>query len=182
MVNLAPHAHKLPRQLSGGQRQRVAVARGLALNPRLLLLDEPLGALDALTRGTLQDEIVRLWESDRKTVLLITNDVDEALLMADRIIPLTTGPGATLGEPVNVTLDRPRDRKALNHNPEFKRLRSLVTKQLLAYGEQRRAATARALPLPDLLPEDISRGRPLFAWGLQPKRRAEASAPVPSAA
>ncbi|HET7537606.1 MAG TPA: hypothetical protein VFJ90_14195, partial [Candidatus Didemnitutus sp.] len=126
------------------------------------------------------DEIVRLWESDRKTVLLITNDVDEALLMADRIIPLTTGPGATLGESIEVSLARPRDRKAINHNPEFKRLRSLVTKQLLEYGEQRRAATAITLPLPDLLPEDISHGRPLFAWGARPKRRA--AAPVPSAA
>jgi len=91
-VNLTPHAHKLPRELSGGQRQRVSVARALAMDPQILLLDEPLSALDALTRATLQDEFERIWEKDKKTVVLITNDVDEALLLADRIIPLTPGP------------------------------------------------------------------------------------------
>ena len=98
MVNLTPARDKLPRQLSGGMRQRVSVARALAMDPQILLLDEPLSALDALTRSTLQDEIERIWEADKKTVVLITNDVDEALLLADRIIPLSPGPGATLGD------------------------------------------------------------------------------------
>ncbi|MBI5768574.1 MAG: ABC transporter ATP-binding protein [Verrucomicrobia bacterium] len=155
MVNLTPHAHKLPRQLSGGQRQRVSVARALAMDPQILLLDEPLSALDALTRSTLQDEIERIWEAEKKTVVLITNDVDEALLLADRIIPLTPGPGATLGESVTVTLARPRERKALNHDPEFKRLRALVTNQLLAYGAKRKSTVTRKLTLPDILPEDL---------------------------
>ncbi|MGH7955860.1 MAG: ABC transporter ATP-binding protein, partial [Opitutaceae bacterium] len=119
MVNLTPARHKLPRQLSGGMRQRVSVARALAMDPQILLLDEPLSALDALTRSTLQGEIERIWSAERKTVVLITNDVDEALLLADRIIPLTPGPGATLGDSVRVTLARPRERKALNHDPEF---------------------------------------------------------------
>jgi nitrate/nitrite transport system ATP-binding protein len=165
-VNLTPHAGKLPRQLSGGQRQRVSVARALAMDPQILLLDEPLSALDALTRATLQDEFERIWEKDKKTVVLITNDVDEALLLADRIIPLTPGPGAHLGDSVKVTLARPRDRKSLNHDPEFKRLRALVTNQLLGYGAKRRATVTKKLILPDLLPEDLdaprtTRRRPL---------------------
>jgi nitrate/nitrite transport system ATP-binding protein len=166
MVNLTPARDKLPRQLSGGMRQRVSVARALAMDPQILLLDEPLSALDALTRSTLQDEIERIWEADKKTVVLITNDVDEALLLADRIIPLSPGPGATLGESVTVTLARPRERKALNHDPEFKRLRSLVTNQLLSYGERRKSSITKRLTLPDILPEDLdvprtSRRRPL---------------------
>jgi len=159
MVNLTPARDKLPRQLSGGMRQRVSVARALAMDPQILLLDEPLSALDALTRATLQDEIERIWEADKKTVVLITNDVDEALLLADRIIPLTPGPGATLGESVTVTLARPRERKALNHDPEFKRLRALVTNQLLGYGARRRATVTKKLILPDILPEDLDAPR-----------------------
>ncbi|HYC73034.1 MAG TPA: ABC transporter ATP-binding protein [Opitutaceae bacterium] len=183
MVNLTPHAAKLPRQLSGGQRQRVAVARGLAMDPQVLLLDEPLGALDALTRGTLQEEIVRIWEGDKKTVVLITNDVDEALLMADRIIPLTTGPGATLDAPVPVTLERPRVRKDLNHDPEFKRLRALVTQRLLGFGARRQTTQTRRLALPNVLPEDLTRGRPLLAWGMRARRRDEVrEVPVTSVA
>lgn len=166
MVNLTKARDKQPAQLSGGMRQRVSVARALAMAPQILLLDEPLSALDALTRATLQDEIERIWEVEKKTVVLITNDVDEALLLADRIIPLTLGPGATLGDSVSVTLARPRDRKALNHDPEFKRLRALVTNQLLAYGAQRKATVTRKLTLPDILPEDLdaprtTRRRPL---------------------
>lgn len=166
MVNLTPARDKKPAQLSGGMRQRVSVARALAMDPQILLLDEPLSALDALTRATLQDEIERIWAVDQKTVMLITNDVDEALLLADRIIPLTLGPGAHLGESVPVTLARPRERKALNHDPEFKRLRALVTNQLLGYGAKRRSTLTRKLTLPDILPEDLEvprtgRRRPL---------------------
>ncbi len=166
MVSLTPARDKKPAQLSGGMRQRVSVARALAMDPQVLLLDEPLSALDALTRATLQDEIAQIWERDHKTVVMITNDVDEALLLADRIIPLTLGPGATLGEPIAVTLARPRHRKALNHEPEFKRLRALVTNQLLGFGERRRTTVTKKLILPDILPENLeaprtSRRRPL---------------------
>jgi nitrate/nitrite transport system ATP-binding protein len=159
MVNLTKARNKKPAQLSGGMRQRVSVARALAMDPQILLLDEPLSALDALTRSTLQDEIERIWEADKKTVVLITNDVDEALLLADRIIPLTPGPGAHLGDSVAVTLARPRDRKALNHDPEFKRLRALVTNQLLGYGARRRSTVTKKLILPDILPEDLDAPR-----------------------
>ncbi len=155
MVNLTAHAKKLPRQLSGGMRQRVSVARALAMDPQILLLDEPLSALDALTRATLQDEIAQIWERDHKTVVLITNDVDEALLLADRIIPMTPGPGAKLGPAIAVPLARPRDRKALNHDPEFKRLRALVTNELIGYSASRKTTITKRLVLPDILPENL---------------------------
>lgn len=155
MVNLTPARDKRPAQLSGGMRQRVSVARALAMDPQILLLDEPLSALDALTRATLQEEIAEIWERDHKTVVLITNDVDEGLLLADRIIPMTPGPGACLGASIPITLPRPRDRKALNHDPEFKRLRAQVTAQLLDYGAAKQTTVTRHLVLPDILPEDL---------------------------
>ncbi|MBP9128556.1 MAG: ABC transporter ATP-binding protein, partial [Elusimicrobia bacterium] len=102
MVKLESASNKKPHELSGGMRQRVAVARGLAMKPRVFLLDEPFSALDALTRATLQDELLRLWEENRQTVFMITNDVDEAILLADRILPLTKGPGATVGPAIPV--------------------------------------------------------------------------------
>ncbi|MDF3055989.1 MAG: cmpD 2 [Rariglobus sp.] len=159
MVKLSHAKDRLPKQLSGGMRQRVSVARTLAINPRILLLDEPLGALDALTRATLQDEIASIWQTERKTVILITNSVDEALLLADRIIPLTIGPGATLGESVPVSLARPRDRTALNHDPEFKRLRALVTNQLLGFNASRKTSVTKKLIRPEILPEDLDAPR-----------------------
>jgi nitrate/nitrite transport system ATP-binding protein len=134
MVNLADARNKRPSQLSGGMRQRVSVARALAMSPRILLLDEPLGALDALTRATLQDEIERIWRQERKTVVLITNDVDEAILLADRIVPLSAGPGATLGPAVEVDVGRPRDRKTLNHDLRFRRIRNCVIEYLVGAG------------------------------------------------
>jgi nitrate/nitrite transport system ATP-binding protein len=159
MVKLSHAKDRLPKQLSGGMRQRVSVARTLAIQPRILLLDEPLGALDALTRATLQDEIGGICQSEGKTVILITNSVDEALLLADRIIPLTIGPGATLGESVPVNLARPRERTGLNHDTEFKRLRALVTNQLLGFNAARQTSVTRKLTLPDILPEDLEAPR-----------------------
>ncbi len=154
MVNLAPALEKRPAQLSGGMRQRVAVARALALNPDILLLDEPLSALDALTRSRLQGEILRIWSQDKKTVVLITNDVDEAILMADRVIPLNPGPNATLGPHFPVSLARPRDRTALNHDGQFIRLRKAITEYLMGAGVHRASAGAQAnvVPLPQVKP------------------------------
>ncbi|MGH8535423.1 MAG: ABC transporter ATP-binding protein [Gammaproteobacteria bacterium] len=160
MVNLSPAREKRPAELSGGMRQRVSVARALATQPRILLLDEPLSALDALTRATLQGEIARIWDQDKKTVVLITNDVDEGLLLADRIIPLTHGPDATLGPAVPVELLRPRDRKAINHDPRFKQTRHQVMDFLLGVGVQHRKTVTRKLRLPEIEPEDLSYGKP----------------------
>lgn len=149
MVNLAPARDKRPAELSGGMRQRVSVARALAADPRVLLMDEPFGALDALTRAVLQDELGRIWKQSRKTVLLITNDVDEGILLADRIIPLSAGPRATLGPAIEVDIARPRDRKALNHEPRFKAIRGAVYEYLLDSSAQRkRAHAAKAAPRP----------------------------------
>jgi nitrate/nitrite transport system ATP-binding protein len=154
MVGLGPARDKRPAQLSGGMRQRVAVARALAANPDVLLLDEPLGALDALTRAKLQDEIVRIWGEEKKTVLLITNDVDEALIVADRIIPLNPGPRASLGPSFKVDLARPRDRRALNHDARFKDLRKDVTQYLIDAGDRRASvAAAKVIQLPALSPK-----------------------------
>lgn len=137
MVNLTPARDKRPAELSGGMKQRVSVARALATEPQILLLDEPLSALDALTRGTLQDEIERIWEENRTTVLLITNDVDEAILLADRVIPLSHGPAATLGPESVINIGRPRDRRAVNRDPAFRAARSAVIGYLLGAGGRR---------------------------------------------
>ncbi len=158
MVNLTPARDKRPAELSGGMRQRVSVARALSTQPRILLLDEPLSALDALTRATLQGEIARIWDQEKRTVVLITNDVDEGILLADRIIPLTHGPDATLGPAVAVDLPRPRKRKAINHDPRFKQTRHRIMDFLLGAGVQNRNTVTRKLHLPDIEPEDLSYG------------------------
>lgn len=152
MVGLSHASDRRPAELSGGMRQRVAVARALAMSPEILLLDEPLSALDALTRSKLQDEIERIWEADRKTVILITNDVDEALLLADRIIPLNPGPGATLGPAFKVDLPRPRDRAAVNHDPAYTALRAKITDYLMRAGAGHVASDGRGRILPNLTP------------------------------
>ncbi|MDD9720790.1 ABC transporter ATP-binding protein [Sulfitobacter sp. PR48] len=144
MVGLAHAAHRRPAELSGGMRQRVAVARALAMEPDLLLLDEPLSALDALTRANLADEILEIWEADKKTCVLITNDVDEAILLADRIIVLN--PDGTLAAPIPVTIPRPRNRDAMNHDAGFKKLRAEVTQYLMDVGIAAKVAETRHLP------------------------------------
>ncbi len=151
MVGLEPASQKRPAELSGGMRQRVAVARALSASPDILLLDEPLSALDALTRANLQEEILRIWEQDRKTVILITNDVDEGLLMADRVIPLKPGPNATFGPEFNVDLPRPRDRAKMNHDPAFKALRARITQYLMDIGIKT-AASEATVKLPPIRP------------------------------
>ena len=153
MVSLTGAEWKKPHELSGGMRQRLSLARTMSMQPRILLLDEPLSALDALTRSVLQDEIVRIWEEDKRTVLMITNDVDEAVLMADRIVPLTPGPKATLGREFAVTLPRPRDRTTLNFNPDFKKLRNEVTRYMMQNNEDaKQLRVADDIELPNLKP------------------------------
>jgi len=152
MVGLAHARDRKPAELSGGMRQRVAVARALAMRPDVLLMDEPLSALDALTRAKLQDEFADISEKERKTIILITNDVDEAILLADRIIPLTPGPNATLGPEFKVNLPRPRDRGAMNSSDEFIRLRAEVTEYLIQIGIERHKDVEQELNLPNVVP------------------------------
>ena len=152
-VNLSHATHKKPRELSGGMRQRVAVARALAMKPELILMDEPLGALDALTRGNLQEEILSIWSEDKRTALLITNDVDEGVFMADRVIPLRPGPNATLGPEFDIKLERPRDKTEMNHLDEFKKSRNEIIEYLMEIGEERTAGIEKThYVLPDLVP------------------------------
>jgi nitrate/nitrite transport system ATP-binding protein len=152
LVNLTPARDKRPAELSGGMRQRVALARALAMEPSMLLLDEPLSALDALTRANLQDELMRISALGRTTVLLITNDVDEAILLADRVSALLPAPAGRLGETFEVGLPRPRGRKALNRDAGFIARRKTLTEYLLALGAGRRGCASAAPPLPDVQP------------------------------
>jgi len=131
MVSLSQARDKRPAQLSGGMRQRVSVARALAMEPEMLLMDEPFGALDALTRATLQDELAKISAAANTTMLLITNDVEEAMLLGDRIVPLGAGPNASLGPSFEIAAARPRSRKDLQHDPSFKQLRASVVDYLL---------------------------------------------------
>jgi nitrate/nitrite transport system ATP-binding protein len=126
VVGLGDAMHKLPSELSGGMRQRVGIARAFALNPKMLLLDEPFGMLDALTKYELQQVLIDLWGQDQKTALMVTHDVDEAIFLADRIVMMTSGPAATIGEIVDVPFARPRDRATLLEDPRFYELRERV--------------------------------------------------------
>ena len=129
MVHLAKHSKKKPSELSGGMKQRVGIARAFAADPDVLLLDEPFGALDALTRGSMQDELTVIWEKNRKTVMMITHDVDEAIFLSDRIVLMSNGPQATIAKVVDVRIPRPRTRESMLESPEYLELR----KELLHY-------------------------------------------------
>jgi nitrate/nitrite transport system ATP-binding protein len=152
MVGLTHAAERRPAELSGGMRQRVAVARALAMQPEILLLDEPLSALDALTRAKLQDELAQISAIEKKAIVLITNDVDEAILLADRVIPLNPGPRASLGPDFMVNIARPRDRGALNSDENFITLRREITEYLMAANAGRRTDTERVINLPNVVP------------------------------
>ena len=123
LVGLTGAENKHPHELSGGMRQRVGIARALAINPQILLMDEPFGALDALTRGFLQDEIERIWEQQRKTAVMITHSIDEALLLSDRIVMMTKGPAAKIDRVLEVPFPRPRDRATVENHPDYLKLK-----------------------------------------------------------
>lgn len=126
MVNLDHAKEKYPGEISGGMKQRVGIARALSIKPQVLLMDEPFGALDSLTRANLQEHLMRIQESVKNTVVIITHDVDEAVLLSDRVIMMTNGPEAMIGEILEVNLERPRDRVELQHDPEYIRCREAI--------------------------------------------------------
>jgi len=156
LVGLGHAMDRKPAQLSGGMRQRVAVARALAMEPEILLLDEPLSALDALTRAKLQDEIERIRDEEKRTILLVTNDVDEALLLADRIAVLTPAPAATIGQVFDVTLPRPRNREAVNDSPQFQALRTRIVDYLGSLVATATGPLVTGETLPNVVPLDLA--------------------------
>src|SRR5687767_10968883 len=137
LVGLSHASHKYPHEISGGMKQRVGIARALAMEPKMLLLDEPFGALDALTRATLQDELMRIVGQTGATVLMVTHDVDEAVLLSDRVVMMTNGPAARIGEVLEVPLARPRERLALAHDARFMDMRAAVLEFLYKKQAQR---------------------------------------------
>ena len=144
MVGLTGGAeYRKPAQLSGGMRQRVSIARAFAIQPQLLLLDEPFGALDALTRGTIQDELIRIWSATEQTVFMITHDVDEAILLSDRILLMTNGPYARVAESVVVDIPRPRNRAETIHDPGYYKIRNHLVEFLARRSKELAGAGAR---------------------------------------
>ena len=141
-----------PSQLSGGMRQRVSIARAFANHPKLLLLDEPFGALDALTRGTIQDELVKIWSGTEQTVFMITHDIDEAILLADRILLMTNGPFARVAEAVEITIPRPRNRTEIVEHPNYYAIRNHLVQFL---GHRSKELAGRKSESPDNAPEPV---------------------------
>ncbi|MGY5450132.1 ABC transporter ATP-binding protein [Agarivorans sp. MS3-6] len=149
LVHMTHAMHKRPDEISGGMKQRVGIARALAMQPKVLLMDEPFGALDALTRAHLQDSLMEIQQELNNTVIMITHDVDEAVLLSDRIVMMTNGPEATIGEILTVELDRPRNRVALADDAEYNHYRAQVLKFL--YERQRNPAQASEKAKPKLV-------------------------------
>lgn len=156
LVGLAPAVDRKPAQLSGGMRQRVAVARALAMEPEILLMDEPLSALDALTRAKLQDEIERIRKEEKRTILLVTNDVDEALLLADRVAILTPSPATKIGQIFDIDIARPRDREAMNDDAAYQALRKQIVSYLGGLNADNTSAGESDVDLPNVTPLDLA--------------------------
>ncbi|MDO7086287.1 ABC transporter ATP-binding protein [Pseudocolwellia sp. AS88] len=154
LVHMDHAAHKLPDEISGGMKQRIGIARALAMQPEVLLMDEPFGALDALTRAHMQDSLMEIQDELNNTVIMITHDVDEAVLLSDRIVMMTNGPAATVGEILDVNLPRPRDRLALAKDPEYNNLRSAVLTFL--YEKQRKVETIAPSKTSDKTKKDVA--------------------------
>jgi nitrate/nitrite transport system ATP-binding protein len=136
LVGLKGAEHKKPSELSGGMKQRVGIARAFAIEPKMLLLDEPFGALDALTRGTIQDELLRIVQATHQTVFMITHDVDEAILLADKIMLMSNGPRAVIAEVVRNTMPRNRTRLTMHHDPQYYRIRNHLIDFLVTRSKQ----------------------------------------------
>jgi nitrate/nitrite transport system ATP-binding protein len=162
MVGLTGAEDKKPAELSGGMKQRVGIARAFAIQPKMLLLDEPFGALDALTRGTIQDELVRIVQATRQTVFMITHDVDEAILLADQILLMSNGPRAVIAEIVRNTLPRDRTRHTMHHDPQYYRIRNHLVDFLVERSKLYQSGALRDAYDP--------RQPPVVTPGLEPER------------
>ncbi|ANN71113.1 ABC transporter ATP-binding protein [Bordetella bronchialis] len=157
LVGLSHAQGKLPREISGGMKQRVGIARALAIEPKVLLMDEPFGALDALTRAHLQDELLKIVAKTRTTTMMVTHDVDEAVLLSDRVVMLTNGPAATIGQIQEVPLPRPRDRVALAEDPRYLACRAAVVDFLhRRYAHPAEASSRTAAPAPAAAPAFVA--------------------------
>ena len=152
LVGLTHAEHKYPNEISGGMKQRVGIARALAMNPKVLLMDEPFGALDALTRAHLQDELMKITAATQKTVIMVTHDVDEAVLLADRIVMMTNGPSATVGEILQVDLPHPRNRLALADNAQYNHYRAEVLRFLYEKHAHKEATPSTSEAVTEALP------------------------------
>ena len=161
LVGLTGAEHKKPAQLSGGMKQRVGIARAFAIQPKMLLLDEPFGALDALTRGVIQDELVSICAATHQTVFMITHDVDEAILLADRVLLMSNGPDACIAEIVENTLPRPRDRHTIHHDPQYYRVRNHLVDFLINRSRMYQSGEAQRPEAPPVV-------RPGLAGGPEP--------------
>ena len=173
MVGLGQALHRKPAELSGGMKQRVGIARAFAIQPKMLLLDEPFGALDALTRGTIQDELLAIVQATHQTVFMITHDVDEAILLADKIMLMSNGPLAKLAEIVEVTLPRDRSRHTIHHDPQYYRIRNHLVDFLVNRSREYAGAAS--------LQDHDARNPPVVRPGLADEGRF-VSSPDPSAA
>jgi nitrate/nitrite transport system ATP-binding protein len=173
MVGLSAAIDKKPAALSGGMKQRVGIARAFAIQPRMLLLDEPFGALDALTRGTIQDELLRICAETRQTVFMITHDVDEAILLADRILLMSNGPQARVAEIVKNTMSRDRARATLHHDPQYYRIRNHLVDFLVARSKDLSHGRAPSVPV------EVSPGLDTEPAPDQPRPHSTPSHPVP---
>ncbi|MES3013010.1 MAG: ABC transporter ATP-binding protein [Pseudomonadota bacterium] len=164
LVGLGAAIDKKPSALSGGMKQRVGIARAFAIEPKMLLLDEPFGALDALTRGTIQDELLRICAETHQTVFMITHDVDEAILLADRILLMSNGPQARVAEIVRNTMSRDRKRATLHHDPQFYRVRNHLVDFLVTRSKELSHGRAPASPPvvePGIVADQITTSAPL---------------------
>ncbi len=148
LVGLLGAEHRTPSQLSGGMRQRVGIARAFAIEPKLLLMDEPFGALDALTRGMIQEELIRIWERTQQTVFMITHDVDEAILLSDRVLLMTNGPHARVAESVKIDIPRPRNRSDIIHYPGYYAIRNYLVDFLVRRSKEITNETDKGIETP----------------------------------
>ena len=154
LVGLEGKGQLKPSELSGGMRQRVSIARAFATQPKLLLLDEPFGALDALTRGLIQEELLKIWNETHQTIFMITHDVDEAILLADRILLMSNGPKARIAESVKVDIARPRKRSTIVEDPAYYKIRNYLVDFLVNRSEELSGKS----PLPNQYPKDVNPG------------------------